>query len=56
MTTPTHVTEILRYADGAIVGTALVAALDRGIEPLRDLAGALAAGTARGAGDVAPVG
>lgn len=47
VSTPQQVTEILEYADGAIVGTALVAALGGGVDRLRDVAGALAAGTVR---------
>ncbi len=43
-----HVAGVLEYADGAIVGTALVRALrDGGVPALRDLAAELSAGTAR---------
>ncbi|WP_375400222.1 tryptophan synthase subunit alpha [uncultured Amnibacterium sp.] len=55
VSTPQQVTGILDYADGAIVGSALVAALDGGVERLRDTAGALAAGTLCRAEDVRPV-
>lgn len=43
-----HVREVLSYADGAIVGSALVAALQRGgVAAVADVARDLAAGTAR---------
>jgi tryptophan synthase alpha chain len=49
ISTPEQVSGVLEYADGAIVGTALVRALrDGGIEGLSTLARALAAGTVRG--------
>jgi len=45
-----HVAAVLEYADGAIVGTALVRALrDGGLDGLAETARALAAGTALGA-------
>ena len=45
-----QVAGVLEYADGAIVGTALVRALrERGLEGLAETARSLAAGTARGA-------
>lgn len=48
VSTPEHVAGIAEYADGAIVGTALVRALrDGGVSGLAELARALAAGTAR---------
>lgn len=55
VSTPQQVTGILDYADGAIVGSALVAALDGGVERLRDTAVALVAGTLRRADHVVPV-
>lgn len=55
VSTGAQIASVLEYADGAIVGSALVAALaGGGIERLRDVAGGLAAGTARGS--VAPAG
>ncbi len=46
ISTPEQITGVVDYADGAIVGTALVRALrDGGIEGLSDTARALAAGT-----------
>lgn len=60
VSTPQQVTGILEYADGAIVGSALVAALGGGVDRLRDVAAGLVAGTAPHApgadGGVAPVG
>jgi tryptophan synthase alpha chain len=51
VSTAAQVAEILTYADGAIVGSALVAALaDGGLDRLRAVAGELAAGTARPGG------
>lgn len=48
VSTPEHVAGIAEYADGAIVGTALVRALrDGGVSGLAEVARALAAGTAR---------
>lgn len=48
ISTPEQVAGVLEYADGAIVGTALVRALrDGGLEGLADTARRLAAGTAR---------
>ncbi len=48
ISTPEQVGGVLEYADGAIVGTALVRALrDGGLEGLADTARRLAAGTAR---------
>lgn len=48
VSTPEHVAGIAEYADGAIVGTALVRALrDGGVAGLSELARALVAGTAR---------
>ncbi len=53
ISTPQHVTGVVAYADGAIVGTALVRALrDGGVDGLAAEARALAAGTARA--DVLP--
>lgn len=50
ISTPEHVAATLDYADGAIVGTALVRALrDGGVDGLAAAARALAAGTAHGA-------
>jgi tryptophan synthase alpha chain len=50
ISTPEQVAGVLEYADGAIVGTALVRALrDGGLEGLADTARGLAAGTARAA-------
>ena len=50
ISTPEQVAETLTYADGAIVGTALVRALrDGGVERLAETARQLAAGTAHGA-------
>ena len=50
ISTPEQVAETLTYADGAIVGTALVRALrDGGVEGLAETARALVAGTAHGA-------
>jgi tryptophan synthase alpha chain len=46
ITTADHVREVLGYADGAIVGTALVAALaDGGVDQVARTAAALSAGT-----------
>ena len=46
ISTPDQVTGVLEYADGAIVGTALVRALrDGGLEGLADTARELSAGT-----------
>ena len=46
ISTPEQVTGVLEYADGAIVGTALVRALrDGGLDGLAELARALSAGT-----------
>ncbi|MCK9914195.1 MULTISPECIES: tryptophan synthase subunit alpha [Microbacterium] len=48
ISTPEQVAGVVGYADGAIVGTALVRALrDGGVDGLRRVAGALASGTAR---------
>ena len=48
ISTPEQVAGVVEYADGAIVGTALVRALrDGGVEALRAEARALASGTAR---------
>lgn len=48
ISTPDHVADVLEYADGAIVGTALVRALrDGGVDELSRVARALVAGTAR---------
>ncbi len=48
VSTPAHVSSIVEYADGAIVGTALVRALrDGGVGALAEQARALSAGTAR---------
>ncbi|MFG6401369.1 tryptophan synthase subunit alpha [Microbacterium sp. P04] len=48
ISTPSQVTDVLGYADGAIVGTALVRALrDGGVAGLAETARALSAGTAR---------
>jgi tryptophan synthase alpha chain len=48
ISTPDQVAGVVDYADGAIVGTALVRALrDGGVAGLADTARALAAGTAR---------
>jgi len=48
ISTPDQVTGVLEYADGAIVGTALVRALrDGGLEELASTARALTSGTAR---------
>jgi tryptophan synthase alpha chain len=48
ISTPEQVSEVLGYADGAIVGSALVKALaDGGVEAAGRLAGRLAEGTAR---------
>lgn len=48
ISTPGQVTDVVSYADGAIVGTALVRALrDGGVAGLAESARALAAGTAR---------
>lgn len=50
ISTPAQVTSVADYADGAIVGSALVRALrDGGIEGLRATASALAAGSVRAA-------
>jgi tryptophan synthase alpha chain len=50
ISTPAQVAGVLEYADGAIVGTALVRALrDGGLDGLADTARKLAAGTARAA-------
>ena len=50
ISTPEQIAETVTYADGAIVGTALVRALrDGGVDALADTARALAAGTAHGA-------
>lgn len=47
---PTHVRDVLEYADGAIVGSALVTALEQhGVDGVRALATELAAGTLDGA-------
>ncbi len=52
VSTAAQVTEILGYADGVIVGSALVAALaDGGLERLRAVAGELAGGAARPGAD-----
>ncbi len=49
ISTPEHVRQVLDYADGAIVGSALVRALGSGGVPaLRDLAASLALGTLDG--------
>lgn len=48
ISTPDQVTGVIEYADGAIVGTALVRALrDGGVEGLGEVVRALSAGTAR---------
>ncbi|MDX2375409.1 tryptophan synthase subunit alpha [Microbacterium sp. LRZ72] len=48
ISTPEQVTGVLEYADGAIVGTALVRALrEGGVEGMSQVAAALARGTAR---------
>lgn len=48
ISTPDQVTGVIEYADGAIVGTALVRALrDGGVESLSQVVRALSAGTAR---------
>ncbi len=48
ISTPDQVTGVIEYADGAIVGTALVRALrDGGVEGLREVVRALSAGTPR---------
>ncbi|GAB2514926.1 tryptophan synthase subunit alpha [Paramicrobacterium agarici] len=48
ISTPEHVREVLEYADGAIVGSALVKALsDGGVTAVGDLAQQLASGTTR---------
>ena len=48
ISTPDQVTGVIEYADGAIVGTALVRALrDGGVEGLSQVVRALSAGTAR---------
>lgn len=48
ISTPDQVTGVIEYADGAIVGTALVRALrDGGVEGLSEIVRALAAGTSR---------
>lgn len=48
ISTPDQVTRVIEYADGAIVGTALVRALrDGGVEGLSEIVRALAAGTSR---------
>ncbi|TFV82216.1 tryptophan synthase subunit alpha [Microbacterium sp. dk485] len=48
ISTPDHVAGVVDYADGAIVGTALVRALrDRGLDGLGETARALAGGTVR---------
>jgi len=50
ISTADQVAGVLEYADGAIVGTALVRALrERGLEGVAEAARSLAAGTARGA-------
>jgi len=50
ISTPEQIAETVTYADGAIVGTALVRALrDGGVKGLAETARALAAGTAHGA-------
>ena len=45
ISTGAQVAEVLGYADGAIVGSALVAALGEGLPRLAEVADALAAGT-----------
>jgi tryptophan synthase alpha chain len=47
ISTPEQVAEVLEYADGAIVGSALVAALGGGLERLGEVAAHLATGTHR---------
>ncbi len=49
ISTPEHVTDIVSFADGAIVGSAFVKALEAGgSESVRELASSLARGTSRG--------
>ena len=45
VSTSDQVAEVLEYADGAIVGSALVAALGAGVERLGEVAAQLATGT-----------